>query len=358
MFRLRGRDNVLLKRGVWLSVGLQICLQAVGGTVQPWVTWERNPNTIPATIAANSIFGAAGSTVTVRLSTGNTLTQVAAGFSDPTNAPPQNAKLRIRREYLLTVEADELSTMEIFISFDANWSPLSPTGRASQPKTYFLLVDRSLSADNIIAVTGTGGTYSNAWIIEVTEQLPSQYRLEDASDDPTSAAGDGSWAQIGPGRSLETNRAAMNWSVGLGRLMDGLAAGRLTFREDMITRSTYTPEILYLTAGSAVVRDQLIVVTAAPTNSILRQVKAYQTFVDIVTPSTNETELRFYLPSQIGSQTNTLGYYTNITGNPFVVWALVNPDSSGTNKLTIVERRNGVNNTNEIVFDPTSTNAT
>jgi RHS repeat-associated protein len=139
--------------------------------------------------------------------------------------------------------------------------------------------------------------------------------------------------------------------------MDGTAAGRLTLREPQLTPQIYTPTNLYYTAASEVARDEVELVTKQFSSPVLQQVKAYQTFVNIVA-LTNATELRFFQPSQIGPQTNSWGHYTNITGNPFVVWAVVNPEPSTTNKLHIVERRNGVSRTNDLAFTAASSTDT
>ena len=69
----------------------------------------------------------------------------------------------------------------------------------------------------------------------------------------------------------------------------------------------------------------------------LRQAKATQALMDIQTNSFSY-EIRYYLPSQVGSKVS--GVY-NLTGSPFVVWKVENPDASTDtyNRLRLTETR-------------------
>ena len=326
----------------------------------PWLTWQRNPLTIPVTVNVTSMYAPSNAAVQFSLADCAVL-QSGNGCNQPTNVSFL-ANLQVRREYVLTVIATNFNGCKISFAWTPNWTPITRGGHNGRPKTYQLVLDRGSNTNgvndgSINATGGSCGPYTNTWTVELTEHLPINWRMEDGSDDPSFAPGDGVWAQIGPGKSLDPSYGAISWSVSLGRLMDGLAAGRLTLRESQITPAIFTPTNLYYTASSSLIRDQVGLIPATNNSPVLGQLFAYQCFVDIVA-LTNSTEMRFYHPNQIGSDTNELGQYTNITGDPFVVWALVNPAPPGTNQLYIIERRNGISRTNTIICNPASTSPT
>src|SRR5262249_8929374 len=156
----------------------------------------------------------------------------------------------------------------------------------------YLFVDRNLNEERVIHIYNDTpcSNYSNVWTIELNERLPINWRQDDGSDDPKAAPGDGKWAELGPAKDMDIAKETLQWSASLGRLLDGTAAGRLSIAEIGLSPEIYTPTNIYFTAGSTVVRDQVQFVTL-PTNSVvLRQVKAYQTFVDVVLLSASCTE--------------------------------------------------------------------
>src|SRR5207247_634319 len=85
-------------------------------------------------------------------------------------------------------------------------------------KEYHLIVDREPNGTGLIAVSNPNScsTYSNTWKVEFNERLPANWRLDDLSNDPSPAAGDGVWAELGPGKSLDKSLAPIRWSVSLG----------------------------------------------------------------------------------------------------------------------------------------------
>ena len=333
---------------------------ALGAAGDPWLRWARNPLTIPVTIEATDIVALTNTIVSISLADAQIIqagASVDCAEDMVTNAVPQIANLQARREYSLTVVASNLSKASLHLSFNPTWSPITRRGRTGQPKTYRLLVDHTLSATNVVQVEPGGcGYYSNRWRIELTERIPANWRLEDGSDDASRMAGDAPWAEIGPGKSADPRRGAISWQVSLGRLMDGTSAGSLTLRESAITRDIYTLTNLYYTAASGLVRDQVELVTLGAASPVLRQVKGYQTFVDIVPVNTNQTDLRFYHTNQVGTGRNTNGYYTNLTGSAFVTWTLLNPNSANTNSLYIIETRHADGPTNSPANPPNATN--
>ena len=84
-------------------------------------------------------------------------------------------------------------------------------------------------------------------------------------------------------------------------------------------------------------------------DAVIRQVKSYQTFVDVVTPDTNQTILNFYFPNQVATNRDNTGLYTNITGSPFVSWTIQNPQPATANNLNLIESRNGNSSTQSLV---------
>ena len=58
----------------------------------------------------------------------------------------------------------------------------------------------------------------------------------------------------GPGNSVDPSRIAISWYVALGRLYDGLAAGRLCIKEPGLSTKISTPSVLFYAASSKNVR--------------------------------------------------------------------------------------------------------
>ena len=228
---------------------------------------------------------------------------------------------------------------------------------------------------------------TNSAVIRVLKDKFGHYGIGDGCDDPRPAPGVGTWLNMGPGCTQDTNRISLDWSVSLGRTFDGLAIGRLSLREIELSRNSYTPYPLYYNAASTnlfseveLVTTNLIVSIIATTNQVvlttniwfggsfhplrmgitnivvmetnadmvLRQVKAYQVFVDILTPDTNQTVLKFYFPGQVHTNKDEYGVYTNIEDPPFVVWTIKNPNPATVNNLLITENRPGGGSTNSL----------
>lgn len=294
-------------------------MQSSFAATQPWLTWQRNPLTIPLTLNLTNISIDSNDAVQVSLADAFAV-QNGAGYGTNTNTT-MVADLQVRHRYTLTLLATNLSQIYIDMSWVANWTPLGRSGRAGKPKSYKLILNtnETYSSDASVSASGSGsgfGPSTNTWTIELTDDMPANWRLEDGSDDPSFAPGDGFWPQIGPGKSSDPSMGAISWSASLGRLMDGLAAGRITLREAQINPSIFTATNLYFTAGNQIVRDQVNLITLNNDSPVLRQIQSYQCFVDIVSPTTNSTEMRFYYPTNIGPETNEFGWFTNIGGTP------------------------------------------
>ena len=328
--------------------------------VDPWKKWAKDPVSVPLSLQVLNLQAESNSPVCVTLGTDR---YAAAGLDcdTVTNTPGTVFGLKMHRDYKLTVIATNLSSAQLFLKINPPWEPLSTSGKNEAPRQYVLLVD-NLSSMPLTEYTTPSfgnwdcGYYSNSWTIQITDARPYHWYADDSSDDPGPAPGDGSFVSIGGAKDIKTNTVSLDWSVSLGRLFDGTAAGRLRIRESGLSPEIYTPTNLYYVAGSEIERSQVDLV-ASSGDGVLRQVRAYQAFVDILA-QTNQTLLNFYHTSQVATNKNASGIYTNITGSPFVVWTLQNPEPATTNKLYIIETRNGASSTNSLVFNPASTTET
>ncbi|MDR3562899.1 MAG: RHS repeat-associated core domain-containing protein [Negativicutes bacterium] len=90
----------------------------------------------------------------------------------------------------------------------------------------------------------------------------------------------------------------------------------------------------------------------------IRQLKAYQTFVDVVAPDTNQTILRFYHASDVGQQRDYTGLYTHFAHGPFVTYTIQNPEPATASKLNIIETRDGNSSTQSLVKASSPTGVT
>ena len=217
---------------------------------------------------------------------------------------------------------------------------------------------------------GTGYLSTNYSTVLIQSSKFAHFGVGDGSDDPTIPPGTAKWLRMGPGCTQDTNAISLQWMASLGRTFDGLAAGELGIYETGLSSDSYTPYGIFyngsmtnlyevLTLGSSFsftnLYSSVILVTTniaevetndgiAYTNydNLLRQVKSYQSFVDIQTPDTNDTVLNFYLSSQVGTNEDQNGLFTNISGSPFVTWTLQNPSPGSATALNIIENRNGI----------------
>jgi RHS repeat-associated protein len=235
---------------------------------------------------------------------------------------------------------------------------------------------------DLLPPTDGGYLSTNTASIEILKGKFAHYGVGDGCDDPRPAPGVGSWLSIGPGVTQDTNRISIDWSVSLGRTFDGLAAGRITLRQQELSSMTYTPYALFYDVSSTNILSEITVVTTnvafsyatnvsfgilgydtqswypiygfitnitTNTDAVLRQIKACQTFVDIAAPDANHTVLNFYLPGQVATNQDAYGVFTNISGNPFVTWTIENTSPGDTNNLYILESRNGTYTTQSLV---------
>jgi RHS repeat-associated protein len=121
----------------------------------------------------------------------------------------------------------------------------------------------------------------------------------------------------------------------LGQAAGGYSAGSLLLSADQPTPALATAGALLCTANNPAVQ----VVQAS---NQIRQVRAPQTLVDIITDNAFSYEMRYYLPSQFSNTPDANGLYDPIgSPTPFVTWTVQNPDASTNtfNRLQITETR-------------------
>ena len=111
--------------------------------------------------------------------------------------------------------------------------------------------------------------------------------------------------------------ACIDVSLGLGGLPDGANAGNLNLYILYPTPSLYSPRML------SYPMDHASVEVVNDTNGVMRQIRAPQKFVDIVTVTDTMYRVRYFAPDQVGAMTN--GVYA-LSGTPFVTYTFENPN--------------------------------
>jgi RHS repeat-associated protein len=349
-----------------LGIGLLCVPNGVAAVGETWKKWIDKPVDIPFTLRVTNVYAASNSTYAISIADVE-LTAQGHGYSSVTNAQASGSA-KLYKEYRLTVEGTNLVSYEIELDTFRSITALMPSrglaapgsstlSRAANPeveKTYKIFVDGE-ETSSISGSTNQGSPYKRVWTVEFRGGPNPRWSLDDDSSDPDTAPGEGSWVELGPGKSRFTNVCLVTWNVSLGHLNDGNRAGKIRIAEKGISQLTYDPVSLYYTAKSTNVRSQLELIVTNLNNGAIRQVRAPQVFVDIE-PTNHQYSLRFYHLSNISTNTNSVGLYTVLTNNPFVVWEVINPDRS-TNvntRLHIVEVRNGARLTNNIQYTPSA----
>ncbi|MDI1247255.1 MAG: type IV secretion protein Rhs, partial [Lacunisphaera sp.] len=121
--------------------------------------------------------------------------------------------------------------------------------------------------------------------------------------------------------------------LSLGKGPAGTNSGEILLEAETLAAAHYTPVALVPAApadGSVeIVRDG---------SDALRQLKAPQTFADILTLNTSSYEVRFYATADVGAQDPVTKIYT-LSGTPYVTYKFENPDTGVTERLKITETR-------------------
>ncbi len=323
---------------------------------KPWDSWAEDP--LFALMKVQSqVMAESNSSYQVSFSQTNLIGYGGGCDNTVTNTNSASVEMPFYKPFQLTVQGSNLYYIQCDLTAMAGVSLMDARRvRDNFPNNIkFLINDVEGGMLSDFNYTNSCGYYSNSWKVEIRWDARPRWRLDDDSNEPDRAPGDGSSLQLGPGMSLSTNRSQIEWNVSLGHLLDNNSAGKLRLLNNGLFASVYTPSNLFYTCKSTNIRSQLELVITNQMSGELRQVKAPQAFVDIV-PGTNQYSLKFYHPSQVGSQTNSQGIYTNISGNYFVSWQVVNPDNNPaiSNRLHIIENRNGWSRTNILEFNSAS----
>jgi RHS repeat-associated protein len=130
--------------------------------------------------------------------------------------------------------------------------------------------------------------------------------------------------------SSQNHGASLFAEFSLGNATNGFAVDSLTLSAAVPAPKLATPSSLSVSEDS---ETEVI-----STNDAIRQITAPETFVDIVTDSDFSYEIRYYYRSQRGSFN---GSVYSVSGSPFVVWKVENPDASTNsfNRIRITETR-------------------
>lgn len=153
-----------------------------------------------------------------------------------------------------------------------------------------------------------------------------QCRLEKAVAVPAAAC-----SQIEGGTATTANNS-VEMRFDLGQRSDGKSAGFLAVADQTVPSSLYAPAALQL---ASVDSPEVVVIRQS---NVLRQVKAPRNLADIVTLTPSSYEIRFYLASQVGALDTGTGLYP-VTGQPFVVHLVENPDGVPSNRIRFTETR-------------------
>ena len=134
---------------------------------------------------------------------------------------------------------------------------------------------------------------------------------------------------------------SLNIAIGLGRAFDGSAVGTLNLMSSNMNSSLSKPSALSCVAKPEV--EQIW------TNSMMRQVRATEGLLDIVTNNDYAYEIRFYAAAVVGAKAN--GLY-GVQGDPIKVLEVRNPDEAAdSNRLWITETVTGHTNRTEFIYD-------
>lgn len=165
-------------------------------------------------------------------------------------------------------------------------------------------------------------------------------------------------------RSINSDVMTVQYTVGVGRISKDGEKGQIELMEKVITRNSYTPDVLALTFFPKPPETELIRDPARPqrviadpgekggyTSQSIKQIRGPETTVDIVVISEWEYEIRFYHPDQVRSKRN--GFY-RFEGEPFSLTRVRNPDPPNTDSLEITTTKDGITKTSLYKYDERS----
>lgn len=164
---------------------------------------------------------------------------------------------------------------------------------------------------DLLTRSGLSGTYSHDYSLQLLPAFSNEFMPA------------GAFSGIDLGKSVA-------WDVGLGSLVSGRGAGRISFREFDLNNNPVDRARLYYTPPTNVGE-----VTVVKVGQVLRQIRVPQTVVDLVDDATNGYWFKFYTLSQA---TWSGSLYT-FTGSP---WRTIRVESPGASQLTITETEGSV----------------
>jgi len=136
--------------------------------------------------------------------------------------------------------------------------------------------------------------------------------------------------------------SSANFEMEMGPRAFGGSVGALTMHAGESHDGLGKPSMLEFLTDD----PQVVVVKSA--NNI-RQVKALQALADVETVNAFKFNVKYFLPSQVGSPDGN-GIYA-LSGSPYVTWTVENPDTTNAfNKWRITETRDGTSRTNLYVY--------
>lgn len=164
-------------------------------------------------------------------------------------------------------------------------------------------------------------------------------------------------------RSTNSSALAVQFTLGLGRISADGETGHISLREKVITRDSYTPDVLALSffpkGPTELIRDparpQRVITDPGEkggyTSQSIKQVKGPEAFMDIVVLNEWEYEIRIYRPNQVRSKRN--GFY-GVAGEPFSLTLVRNPNPPNTDTIEITTTKDGIAEKSEWKYDKAS----
>lgn len=317
--------------------------------------WMQNPVVIKAGVSG-TFFAGSNSPVALVISSpsGGSQTNIIYGLGETnqTNFVAIFVDVHPNETCRATISGGELLSWHLdFIKPDRHDLQAGKSKRHMRPRGYQLTVDNvDKSAVDDVNPNGTGYAAAGySLVLRPEREAGVGGTTEEIAEDV--APGDAPWSQIGP--SVKDNAALgqVKWDVALGRLLNGRSAGKMRISEEGLTTNLFTPgAIIY----DPPVTNQELVATIYDENNFLSQLKAPQTFVNVVT-NTNGYALQFYFPSAVLLTTNSLGTndngYYDLASNaaPFVVWRFTDVNGDQT-ELRLEELRDGITNVTRLGY--------
>ena len=142
-------------------------------------------------------------------------------------------------------------------------------------------------------------------------------------------------AKTGPLRTTNKNDTNFHHFIKIEDLEDGTDVGGFHLRVAKLEAETYTPAALGSPGGSTKGKNfECLTVPGARASGplVVRQVRTYKVFADVVAINEWEFEIRFYEPSAIGAK---IGGFYHPRGTPHTVWNIKNPTPPALSRINI-----------------------